>query len=32
MTFGNRVKVLKNKLIEIDRINKEVNDGAGRKD
>lgn len=26
MTFGNRVKNLNKKLIEIDRINKEIND------
>ena len=27
VSFGNRVKDLNKKLIEIDRVNKEVNDG-----
>ena len=30
ISFGNRVKNLSEKYIEIDRKNKEVNDGSGR--
>ena len=32
LTFGGRIKNLNEKLIEIDRINKEINDGSRRKD
>ena len=32
ISFGNHVKDLNKKLIEIDKINKEINDGSGRKD
>lgn len=32
ISFGNRVRDLNEKLIEIDRINKEINDESRRKD